>query len=378
MKTRRVRMLKYLWLLVIITPVSLACAQGNVLRLLVWEGYAPNGYIQTFEREMEAKYGIKLKMEISYALGSGDFFNLVRDKKIDVITLSHSSIKDNLYGYISRGLILPPDLKNIPNHANVIPDLKEADYHTSNGKIYGIPLASGQYGLAYNTKVFKQAPQSWNIFWNPEYINKYAIGADEYFYNINITAMVMGYSRNTISSFDALNNKKFQNKLRQLAVNAGSFWVGVDRPEDLHDMSFAMVWGCSLASLRRVGEEWKMADPVEGTIWWIDEYAITWALAEKPLMKKIAEEWINKSLSPDFQINHIIRETGNYPVVTNLTNKLTAEEKERVQIDTASELFRNPRILEDSYSQRDSNGLKLMWDNAMEGKTSEIIYPDTH
>jgi spermidine/putrescine-binding protein len=339
----------------------------DVLRLLIWEGYAPENHIEEFQGEIEAKYGKKVRLKISYAVSSDDFFDPVRNKKVDLITVSHHSMKDAQFNYIDKKLFLSPDFRNIPNHANLFPDLKDADYHLRDGKIYGIPVANGPYGLAYNTRDFTRAPQSWNILWDPAYKNKYVIGAHEYLYNINITALAMGYPREDINSFDVLNNDAFKNKLRQLAVNAGGGWIGVDKPEDLMGMSLAMSWGDSLSSLKRRGEIWKMADPVEGTMWWVDEYAITWALEDNPFLKKVAEEWINKSLSPSFQINHIVRELGVYPVVMDTGNMLTKEEKQRIQPSPVSKPFMETRILQHTYSQRDRNGLKLMWDKAMGG-----------
>jgi spermidine/putrescine-binding protein len=338
-------------------------AFGNdaVLRLLIWEGYTPQKFVEEFEKKIETKYGKRIKLAISYALSSDEFFDPVRSKNVDLITVSHHSIKDIQFNYIEKKLILPLDLENIPNHANVFSDLKEADYHLSDGKIYGLPVANGPYGLAYNTKLFEQPPKSWKIFWEPAYKNKYAIGVQEYLYNINITALAMGYPREALNHFDTLNNDKFKKKLRQLAVNSGRGWIGVDKPEDLMGMNFAMAWGGSLPSLKQKGEIWKMADPVEGTMWWVDEYAITWALSDKPFLKKVAEEWINYSLSPDFQINHIIREIGIYPVVKNIADKLTEEEKIRIQT------FKGNKILQNNYSRRNWNGLKLLWDQAMEG-----------
>ncbi len=209
MKTRILRIIKYLLFALTIMPAMLTFAEENVLRLLVWEGYTPEAYVQKFEEEIELKYGISFNMEISYALNDDDFINLARNKKVDVISITHYSIKDKKFKYIPRRLILPLDLKNIPNYVNLISDFKDADYDRDNKKKYGIPVANGPYGLAYNTKMFKQAPQSWEIFWDPAYKYKYAIGVDEYLYNIKITAMVMGYSKDTLSSFDVLNNKKF-------------------------------------------------------------------------------------------------------------------------------------------------------------------------
>ncbi len=344
-------------------------AQGDteILRLMIWDGYAPQKHVEDFEREIEAKYHRKVKLEVSYADGPDDFFDPVRNKNIDVITVSHHTIKDERYNYITKGLILPIDPKKISNHSNLIPEFKNADFHISDGKIYGVPVANGPYGLAYNTEKLKQAPQSWKIFWDPAYKNKYMIGANEYLYNINVTALVLGYSKESISSFDALNNTAFKEKLRSLAVNAHSFWFGVDRAEELIGLSFATSWGDSLSPLERMGEIWKMATPQEGILWWIDEYALTWALAERPFMKKVAEEWINKSLSPEFQLEHIVREVQIYPVVINISDKFTDEEKDRI-LPNPKDSFMDKRILQHTHSQRDRNGLKLMWDEALKSR----------
>jgi len=371
-KIINLKILKYTVLVLTIIPSFFSFAEENVLRLLVWEGYTPEAYIHQFEKEIQSKYGIPLKMEISYALTDNDFFNLVRDKKVDLITVGHYSIKDRQFKYVPRGIILPFNLKNIPNYTGLLPDFMNADYDTINGKIYGIPVANGPYGLAYNTKVFRQAPQSWKIFWDPAYKSKYVIGRDEYIYNIGITAMVMGYSRDMITSFDALNNPEFRRKLRQLAVNAGSFWVGIDKPEDLLGMDLAMAWGDSLKPLKSMKQDWKMANPVEGTMWWLDEYAITWALAGKPLLKKIAEAWVNKSLSSDFQRNHIIGELGAYPVVTHI-KKPPRKNKNAPEINHSTDLFHGKKILQHSYSPRNMNGLKLMWENALDGVSTKTI-----
>ncbi len=339
----------------------------GVLRILIWEGYAPEKTVEEFEKEIEAKYGRKIKIEVSLAKIADDFFDAIRDKSVDLVTISHHTIKDKRFHFIDKKLILPFDPKNIPNHVHLIPDLKETDYHTSKGKIYGIPIANGPYGLAYNTEKVAPPPKSWKIFWDPAYKNKYAIGAHEYLYNINVTAMAMGYPRESISRYDVLNNKTFKEKLRQLAENAHTMWVGVDKPDDLLGLSFAASWGDSLSKLKRKGEIWKMADPAEGTMWWIDEYALTWALADRPFMKKVAEEWINKGLSVEFQVDHLVREVGIYPVVTNITDQLTEQEKERIQVSKLPGTFTATRILQYTYSQRDRNGLKLMWDEATKG-----------
>ena len=50
---------------------SLAChlqAREKVdLRILVWEGYAPQTFVTTFKESMEKKYNVELTIKVSYA-----------------------------------------------------------------------------------------------------------------------------------------------------------------------------------------------------------------------------------------------------------------------------------------------------------------------
>ncbi|MCK5565740.1 MAG: hypothetical protein KAJ07_10880, partial [Planctomycetes bacterium] len=178
------------------------------------------------------------------------------------------------------------------------------------------------------------------------------------------------YSGQEISSYDVLNNKEFKDKLRQLIVNADSFWIGVDKPDDLSGKTLATSWGDSLGPLKKRGEPWEMAEPAEGMPCWIDNYAITWALADKPFLKKVAEEYINRLLSTDYQVNHIMRYMSLTPITTNIGELLTSEEKERLHVGIPN-FFSENRILQHTYSERDRNGLKRLWDEAMKGITVE-------
>ncbi len=356
-------------ILLFMSPLSVH-GQEETLRLLIWEGHAPKQYVQEFEKQIEKTYNRKVKFEIKYVIGSDDFYNSVRRKTADIVMMTHHHFKDQRFNYIKNKLLLPLDLRNIPNFTHVIPALKKAEHLYSDGKVYASPVSQGPYGLAYNTSRLKEEPQTWNILWDPRFKGKYTIGANEYIYNANITALALGYSRDSISSYDKLNNKEFKKKLRQLAVNAHSFWIGVDKAEDLTGMTLATSWGDSMGLLRKQGESWKMAEPVEGMPCWIDNYAITWTLADKPFLKKVAEEYINGLLSTDYQFGHILRQMSLTPVITNIGNLLTPEEEERLHIGNPN-FFSNNRILQHTYSKRDRNGLKLLWEKAMEGIRTE-------
>ena len=345
------------------TPV---CAEEAVLRLLIWEGHAPPVFVSRFEKQIEEKYGSKVKLQISYMDGTDGYYDLIRSGSVDMVMLTHDLIKDKRFNFIDNKLLLPLDLKNIPNFKHMSPTLQNAEYLYSNGHVYGAPESQGPYVLAYNKSLLKEAPKSWDILWNPQFKDKYIIGANEYPYNTMITALALGYPRESLGNYDALNNPTFKKKLRQLAVNAHAFWIGVDKADDLFGHLLATVWGDSLGPLKQRGEQWERAEPVEGTPFWIDNMSMTSALADKPFLKKVAEEYINELLSTDYQISHILRVVGTLPVISDIDNLLTPEEKQRIKLGTINTLNTN-RVLLPTCSRRDRNGLRILWQEAMEG-----------
>jgi len=366
LKTLVINTIISLCIAIVWMPVLSVFAEDDVLRLLIWEGHAPRKYVNEFETYIEKTYHRKLKLDFKYVIGSDDFYNSVRSKNADIVMMTHHHFRDERFNYIRNNLILPLDLENIPNYKRVIPALQKAKYLYSDGNVYASPVSQGPYGLVYNTALLKEEPHSWNILWDDRFKGKYVIGANEYIYNANITALALGYPKESINSYDNLNNQEFKKKLRQLAVNAHSFWVGVDKPDDLSGMVLATSWGDSLGPLKQRGEPWKMAEPREGMPSWIDNYAITYSLENKPFLKKAAEEYLNMLLSRDYQVNHIMRYLSLSPAITNIRDLLTDEEKERIHLGTPN-FFNTNRILVHTYSRRDRNWLKLMWAKAMEG-----------
>jgi len=351
--------------LLLLFPLS-AFGGEEILRLLIWEGHAPKHHVEKFEKQIKAKYGRTVKLKIEYVAGPDDFFAAVRGKKVDIVMMTHHHYKDERFNYIQNKLLLPLDLHNIPNFKHVIPALQKATHLYSHGNVYAVPVSQGPYGLAYNTTLIDEEPKSWQILWDPRFKKKYVIGANEYIYNSNITALALGYPRESISNFNALNNTEFREKLRQLALNAHSFWIGVDKPDELAGKMLATSWGDSLGPLKKKGEPWEMAKPAEGVPCWIDNYSITWALADKPFLKKVAEEYINGIISMDYQTEHIMRHMSLTPIITNIKGLVTAEEKEHIHIGTP-DFFSENLILQPTYSLRDRNGLKLLWEEAMQG-----------
>ncbi len=269
---------------------------------------------------------------------------------------------------------MPVDLQNIPNYKNILPTLQKAEYITDDqGKVYGVPMAHGPYGLAYNTKYFKSPPTSWNVFWDPEFKNKYAISSDYYETNVYVVALSEGLRGDDLYNFEKLKQKNIKSKLRILAQNANSFWKGVDTANDLQGLALATTWGFAFDDLEKRGEIWKMADPVEGTTGWVDNFIMSSELKKRPFLKKVAEEWMNYILGPDFQVEVVVRQLMSDPVNVTIKDRLTDEEVEQHHFDDPN-YFREKRWLWPIFeSKRARNALEYLWNVAIKDIKEEKI-----
>jgi len=346
-----------------------AVAEPKILRLLVWEGYAPAVQRQAFQRYVLEKYDVDLHMEVSYIAETEDCYAALRLKKADILSPAHNRINDKRFRMFELGLLLPLNLDNIPNYADLAANFKNLDHLTYEGKAYGAPFAWGPYGLIYNAKLVKEPPTSWNALWSPEYLKQFTV-ADLGEHNIYITALAQGYGDSDLKSFDALNNESFRDMLSKLASNSQGLWLGVDTADDLKGMSLATSWGFSLPELRARGENWKWAPLKEKSPGWIDNFVISHTLKDRPQLKRIAEEWINYTLSPEFQAEVLVKGLSTRPVNAKTKQLLTKEMIETVGLNGAAasnDMF----VLMPELDRRTRNGFDLLWQQAMAQRVAE-------
>ncbi len=365
MKSMYLRVLPTILMLTIGTA-GLAFAENATLRMLIWEGYAPEELRTKFISMVKEEYGVDLKLEVSFVNANDDFFPALRDGKFDLISPSHPIPKDARWKMIDRKLVLPLNLENIPNYSNILPSLQKADYCTKDGKVYAVPHVRGPYGLAYNTNQVTDEPKSWNALWDPKFKGKYTLGQDAYVHNVSITALAMGFSRDDINNYKKVNTAEIQAKLATLATNSAPMWQGVDDAETLKGLSLAVVWGFSIPALADQGEVWKIAEPSEGTTGWVDNFMISYTLEDKPKLRKIAEAWLNYTLSDDYQ-RYTVRGLACAPVTANAAGLFTAEEAQQLHLSDPKH-FENNRILWKILGKKDRNGLKRLWEKALKSK----------
>jgi len=102
MKIINKKVLRYLLsMLLLLIPIFALGFEDN-LKLLVWEGYTPKEYVEQFENEIEIRFGRKVKLYITYAGSVEDFYDAIREKSFDLVTISHHTIKDERFNYIEK------------------------------------------------------------------------------------------------------------------------------------------------------------------------------------------------------------------------------------------------------------------------------------
>lgn len=351
--------------LLLIFTASRPAAAEVTLRLMTWVGYAPDSQVQEFERRMSEKYDEKVTLKVHYINGYDEAFRLLRSGEADITVLVDHILHDGRYQFIANKLIIPIDLEAVPNYADVHEDYKP--YVEHNCKVYAVPIASGPYGLAYNTRYFDSPPTTWNILWDSKYRGKYAITDGIFEVNLYITALAMGYPREDLGRFDRLNTPEFKARLRTLVENAESFWPGIDEAHHLQGLHLAASWGFSIPGLRALGEEWKMAEPEEGSPTWIDVHAVNQSLSNKPLMKALAFEWINYTLSPEFQLDVIVEGIATPPVTTSALARLSEAQRQSYHLEDKQFIKKYRVIYPTIKLERNRNGIKYLWNQAKRG-----------
>ena len=344
--------------------------QSIELNILCWEGYAVRKHIQSFQSLVEKKHNLRVRISVQDVSDPQEFFDGIRSRKADIISPAHNIPKSHRWPMIQSNIVLPIDLKHVPNYQKLIPALKLNRFVGQDGKVYGIPIVYGYYGLVYNKSLVKKPPDSWKVLWDRRNKYQFTVSADYHEANIYAVALSLGYVRNEIFNYDLImQNKLLRERTNAMAKFAKSLWVGVDKPDDLRGLKYCVVWGFALNAVKEQGEEWAFAAPKEGATGWVDHWLIGYSLANDPIKKMIAEEWINYTLSEEVQLFYH-QHLGQQPVVNHLGRSSENIQKTIPTIND-DKFVENELILWEILSRREQNGFIGLWNQAIKKRESE-------
>jgi len=312
-----------------ILVLALACGgcrkNQESLSLLVWEGYADPSFTKPFEASHHCK------IVASYMGSSDELVAKLRGgsaSNYDVISPS----SDVATSIVRAGLAAPLDLSKLPAYNQLSARLRNAPLVKLNGQTYGVPFVWGPNPLLYDTTVFAQPPDSWNVLWDPKYKGKISVW-DE-LSTIYMTAQVLGFDKPDPAQIYNLSDEQLEavkKKLIELKPNIRKIWTTGGELTNLfqnHEIVLAMGWPLMTNQLRKLNFPIAETIPRENTTGWIDHLMITSASQHKEL----AEEFLEYMIEAQTQ-KTITDVTGYAPANPDSAATMTEAEKKNLHLD---------------------------------------------
>jgi putative spermidine/putrescine transport system substrate-binding protein len=153
---------------IVATPVSavaqemkkeVGAGEGQV-NIVAWPGYIERGATdKNFDwvTDFETKSGCKVNVKTAGT--SDEMVALMNEGGFDLVTASG----DASLRLIAGKRVQPVNVDLIPSFKTVDERLQKAPWHYVSDTHYGVPYQWGANVLAYNTKVFPEAPKSWAV-----------------------------------------------------------------------------------------------------------------------------------------------------------------------------------------------------------------------
>ncbi len=278
---------------------SLGADEGT-LSVLAWPGYAEDGstdksvdWVTPFEKATGCQVDVK-------TFGTSDeAVNLMNSGQYDVVSASG----DASLRLIASGAVAPVNTDLVPNYADVWSFLKDRDWNSVDGQMYGIPHGYGANLLMYRSDLVDPAPTSWSSVFDDS--SQYAGKVTSYDSPIYIADAAL-YLMNTqpdlgIKDPYALDEKQLAaavDVLKAQRQNVGEYWS--DYLKQIQSFTNGdSVIGTSWQVIVNLAQDEKVPVeaifPDEGSTGWSD----TWMVSSKTKSPNCAYAWLDHIISPE-------------------------------------------------------------------------------
>ena len=129
------------------------------MNLIAWAGYVEDGstdpkvdWVSDFEKETGCQVNVKVGNT------SDEMVTLMRTGNYDGVSASG----DATLRLIAGGDVAPVNTDLVPNYADVFDGLKDQDFNSVDGQMYGVPHGRGANLLMWRTDKVKPPPDSWS------------------------------------------------------------------------------------------------------------------------------------------------------------------------------------------------------------------------
>jgi putative spermidine/putrescine transport system substrate-binding protein len=294
------------------------------LNVLAWPGYAEDGsndpkvdWVTPFEDETGCQ------VEVKYFATSDEAVNLMKTGQYDVVSASG----DGSLRMIAAGDVEPVNTDLIPNYADLYDYLKERDWNSVDGQMYGVPHGYGANLLMWRTDVVKEAPTSWGVVFEED--SPYSGKVTAYDSPIYIADAAL-YLMKTQPDLGIENPYSLDEEQLAAAVDllktqrqhVGEYWS--DYLKEIQafttgDTVVGTTWQVIANVLQGEDVPVEVTLPEEGATGWSD----TWMVGSESPNKNCAYAWLDHIISPEANaaVAEYFGEAPSNPKACDLTSE---------------------------------------------------------
>jgi putative spermidine/putrescine transport system substrate-binding protein len=291
------------------------------LNVLAWPGYAESGkndpdydWVTPFEKQTGCHVNVK---EFGT---SDDAVSLMHAGGYDVVSASG----DATLRLIAAGDVQPINVDLIPNYQDVSPFLKETDYNSVDGQMWGVPHGWGANLLMYNKDVVKPAPTDWSAVFDGS--SKYAGKVTAYDNPIYIADAAL-YLMNTQPDLGIKNPYSLDQDQLDAAVevlknqnqNIGEYWTDYAKESQAFKTGSLVIGTTWEYTASISGGKVATVFPDSGSTGWSD----TWMISSHTDHVNCAYKWLDWMETPKVQalVGEWFGEAPANPKACDLTSK---------------------------------------------------------
>jgi putative spermidine/putrescine transport system substrate-binding protein len=275
-------------------PVAASVGAGEgQLNIIVWAGYAEQQWVKPFEQASGCQTNVKLGNT------SDQMVSLMKSGQYDGVSASGDATLRLIYG----GDVAPVNTKLVPNYKTISSFLKNGNWNSVNGQMYGIPHGWGANLLMWDPHHVPGNLDSWSaVFTDASKYKGKVTAYDSPIYIADAALYLMKHQPDLgIKDPYSLTEKQLDasiSLLKAQAKNVGEYWSDYLKEAQAFEAGTSVVgttWQV-IANTVNSGKKTtvKTVLPKEGSTGWSD----TWMIAAKAKHPNCMYKWMNWITSP--------------------------------------------------------------------------------
>jgi putative spermidine/putrescine transport system substrate-binding protein len=271
---------------------SVGAGEGQ-LNIIVWAGYAEKQWVKPFEQATGCQTNVRIGNT------SDQMVSLMKSGQYDGVSASGDATLRLIYG----GDVAPVNTKLVPNYKTISSFLKNGNWNSVNGQMYGIPHGWGANLLMWDPKHVSGNLDSWSAVFTDASKYKGKVTAYDSPIYIADAALYLMKTKPDLGIKDpySLTEKQLNaaiDLLKAQAKNVGEYWSDYLKEAQAFEAGTSVVgttWQV-IANTVNSGKKTtvKTALPKEGSTGWSD----TWMIAAKAKHPNCMYKWMNWITSP--------------------------------------------------------------------------------